>query len=248
MAQILTHDPKIIQPELNREEIQIEIKPSFPALITGRWDHKYEKFYIWSVFLSLVVISVFAQLVFPTKFSWITKTISDQGSFVANPSGHLLWRIGVIINGIAHIPHILYIKNHIGFIHPKLANLFGVVGISSAVGFSLVGLISMDYGPIHYVFALIAFVGYYFAGNFTFLIINRKSNPAYVKFKKSGLLKLFYLFFNVSGLGCLFSFLFYETPTNQRIYPPVEWAFLIAICIWLLIWPRMIKTINSAKK
>ena len=247
MAQALSQKYNSIQTELNQENSQLEIRPSLISLLRGRWEGKYQILYIWAVCFALVGVSAFAQIVFPTRFNWITHTISEMGSIEANPSGHLLWRIVVIINGIAHIPHILYIKNHIGFIHPKLANLFTAIGISSALGFSLVGLIPLDYGPIHYIFALIAFVGYYFAGNITFIILSLKSNPAVKRIRKSKMMKSLLLIFNVSGLACLFSFLFYETPTNQRIYPPAEWLFLISICVWLLLWPRIVSMMYNVQ-
>jgi hypothetical protein len=247
MATILSQKHNFILTKENQENFKIEVQPTFTSLIHGQWDNKNQNFYIWSVLFALIAISIFAQITFPVRFNWIVHTISEQGSSKANPDGHLLWRIGVIINGIAHIPHLLYIKNNIEFIHSKLTKIFAIIGISSAIGFSLVGLISLDSGPIHYVFALLAFVGYYFAGNFTFIILHLKSNPALKYFKKSRWLKGFYLFFNITGLSCLFSFLFYETTSNQRIYPPVEWLFLISICLWLILWPTFIAKIKHAQ-
>lgn len=221
-------------------------------LINGRSPREIQVIYIWSVFLTLTAVSILAQIFYPADFSLLSNTISQQGSIHENPIGSIIWRIGVILNGFAHIPHIFYIEHHLKPYNQKKAKFMRNFGIISAISFSLVGLFSIEYGAIHYIAALFAFWGYYFTGNISFNILNRElkekstiSDNQYRRIRRFSL--YFSIYFNISGALCLSSFLINKIFFNKDLWPPVEWNYLIAICVWLLLWPTIVKTLESSK-
>ena len=209
-------------------------------LVMGKSVSSVQNIYIRIVFSEVVIVSLIAQFLFPTPFNFLLHTISDQGSFAMNPTGSLIWRIGVIINGIAHIPHIFFIyqkTSRINSLWAKISTLFGLI---AAIGFSLVGLISLDFGASHYVVAVLAFVGYYVTAILDFIILYNKKSPIKDFMKKSPWIILFIIYYILSGVLCLGTFILSEIfPFFMLFYPALEWNYLLAICIFLWIWPRL---------
>ncbi len=226
------------------EKVQI-----FEKILSGRTTKKIQRFYIWSVFLGLTAISIIAQILFPADFSLLSHTISQQGSILQNPIGSIIWRIGVVINGFAHIPHILYIEHHLSAFNRKKAVKMRWIGIISAIGFSLVGLFSIEFGIFHYIFALIAFWGYFFTANLSFNILNSEIRQNRLSTQQSSRVRkfsqYFSVYFNLSGALCLCSFIINYFFFNKEVWPPLEWNYLIAICIWLLFWPFIVKILEQ---
>jgi hypothetical protein len=227
---------------------QTKSKPSFYHLLTGKSSRKFQLIYIWTVFLFLTAISIIAQIMYPGEFSLWSNTISEQGSPSLNPIGSIIWRIGVIFNGIAHIPHLLYIEFHLKKYNIIKAKWVRNIGIIAALGFSFIGFIPMDSGLIHDIIALIAFWGYYFAAIISFNILNKELNKEKVNQKVRKKIfrfsKGFSIYFNCSGALCLASFMFNSFFTYNDVWPPAEWNYLIAICLWLLFWPPIVKTLE----
>jgi hypothetical protein len=221
-------------------------------LIQGKSPKNIQLLYIWSVFLFLTAVSIIAQVLYPTQFSILTHTISEQGSISKNPVGSIVWRIGVILNGFGHIPHIFYIHYHLKKLNPRKALIVKYLGIFAAIGFSFVGLVSLDYGMIHYVFAVIAFIGYFITAIITFTILNQDRLYFRHTSKQNSNISLFSnifaLYFKVSGIFCLGSFLINGVFLHKDVSPILEWNYLMAICIWLLAWPWIVKQIESKPK
>lgn len=219
---------------------RLDYQTFWSDLVMGKSISYVQNIYIWIVFSELVIVSLIAQFLFPTPFNFLLHTISDQGSFAMNPTGSLIWRIGVIINGIAHIPHIFFIyqkTSRINSLWAKISTLFGLI---AAIGFSLVGLISLDFGASHYVMAVLAFVGYYVTAILDFIILYDKKSPIKDFMKKSRWIKLFIVYYVISGALCLGAFILSEIfPFFTLFYPVLEWNYLLAICVWLGIWPRL---------
>ena len=210
------------------------------VLISGKSVSRIQKTYIWIVFSELLIVSVIAQYLFPTPFNFLIHTISDQGSFAMNPTGSLIWRIGVIINGIAHIPHIFFIYQKTSQINSRWAKISTIFGIIAAIGFSLVGLISLDFGVSHYIMAIFAFVGYYITAIIDFILLFNKKSPIRDFMKKSRGVQLFIVYYIISGALCLGAFILSEIfPPFIAFYPILEWNYLLAICSWLGLWPSL---------
>lgn len=128
---------------------------------------------------------LFFNYFFPTRFNYQVNIISDQGNAALDPAGGLIWKIGVVINGIAHFPHIFYIYNKINpinFLWGRISTLFGLI---AAVGFIFVGAIPVDYGTSHNICSIFAFVGYFVAVILNFLILHTKKSPIKDKMHKS---------------------------------------------------------------
>lgn len=203
-------------------------------------------FYTWGVFLSLVMVSIIAQLNFPTRFNILTNTVSEQGSIHLNPVGGLIWRIGVIINGIIHIPHNLFVHKKISSINPLWSTISAISSIIAAVAFSFVGAIPVDYGFFHYLAATFAFVGYYVSGILDFIIISSKSSPISDFMKNSKIALVFFIYFLFSGAGCLVSFIFSGNfEFSAMLFPILEWNYLMVICIWILSWIYLFPKFNE---
>ena len=202
--------------------------------------------YTWGVFLSLVVVSLIAQLNFPTRFNILTNTISEQGSIVLNPVGGSIWRIGVMINGITHIPHNLFVYKKISSINPLWSKISTLFSIIAAVAFSFVGAIPLDYGFFHYFAATLAFVGYYVSGILDFIIISSKNSPISGFMENSKIAFVSIIYFLVSGAGCLFSFMLSGNfEFFAMLFPILEWNYLMVICIWILSWIYLFPKFND---
>lgn len=208
--------------------------------------------YIWIVFSGLVFVSILAQVLFPGTYSIFSNTISDQGSPQLNPLGSIFWRIGVIINGLAHIPYLLYLTRRFAQIHATKARNFKIISITAALAFSGVGIFPLDLGLIHYIMALIAFLGYYRAANLSFEIIDSLSPPikkiSAQKIDSFVVLKVFKFYFQSAGALCLASFLINKFLLQKEVSALLEWNYLGAICMWLLIWPAVIRSLNYNQK
>ncbi len=209
---------------------------SNPSLITAA-------IYMWSVFLALVLVSAIAQILYPSPFYIWTNTISEQGSISLNPNGSTIWRIGVTLNGLAHIPYLLYLSHHFRAKDSMKGTYFAGISVISAIGFSAVGLFPQDWGAIHYISALVAFVGYYIAANFSFSTFLKKSRVIH-RSNTLNWLELFRIYFNISGAACLFSFVFNKLVLGQEVSAILEWNYLLAICLWLLTWPPMLRNLS----
>ncbi|RLI63823.1 MAG: hypothetical protein DRO88_08925 [Promethearchaeia archaeon] len=247
----------------NSESQTSQLNPlPFPIKLLKKVEHKFDllprtnffrvQTYIWLVFSALVVVSIVAQILYPVPFSFLSNTISDQGSPQLNPLGSIFWRIGVIINGLAHIPYLLYLAAKFQKFNSVKARQFKRIGIFAAIGFSTVGIFPLDLGTIHYIMALIAFLGYYRAANLSFeIIIGVNSQIRYkfsLKIKTFNLVRLFKLYFRVSGALCLGSFLINKLIFQKDVSAILEWNYLLAICLWLLMWPAIIHEIESNLK
>ncbi|MHA1612414.1 MAG: hypothetical protein ACTSYU_10220, partial [Promethearchaeota archaeon] len=121
--------------------------------------------------------------------------------------------------------------------------LFTGTSLIAALGFSAVGLFSQDLGDIHYIMALVAFVGYYIAANLSFSIYLRKNQPI-SQASTLNWLGLFRIYFNTSGAACLFSFVFNKLVLHQEVSAILEWNYLLAICAWLLVWPPVFRNLS----
>ena len=234
---------KIVNKSIN-ENINQEIKRS-KINLKGKYNLAHF-FYTWGVFLSLVVVSIIAQLNLPTRFNILTNTVSEQGSIQLNPVGGLIWRIGVIINGITHIPHNLFVHKKISSINPLWSTISTVFSIIAAVAFSFVGAIPVDYGFFHYFAATFAFVGYYVSGILDFIIISSKSSPISDFMKNSKIALVFFIYFLFSGAGCLVSYIFSGNfEFSAMLFPILEWNYLMVICIWILSWIYLFPKFNE---
>lgn len=203
-------------------------------------------FYTWGVFLSLVVVSIIAQANFSTRFNIFTNTVSEQGSILLNPVGGSIWRIGVIINGITHIPHNIFVHKKISSINPLLSTISAISSIIAAIAFSFVGAIPVDYGFFHYFAATFAFVGYYISGILDFIIIRSKNSPLSDFMKSSKIILFSIIYFLVSGAGCLFSFMLSgNSELFAMLFPILEWNYLLVICIWILSWSYLFHKFNE---
>ncbi|MCF2139927.1 MAG: DUF998 domain-containing protein [Candidatus Lokiarchaeota archaeon] len=211
------------------------------------FNFRFIRSYIWIVFSGLVLVSILAQILYPTDYFFWKNTISDQGSPGLNPIGSIYWRIGVILNGIAHIPYIIYLTGKFKTIHPKKAKQFLFVGILSALGFSFVGIFPLDLGAIHYIFALIAFLGYYYTANLSFQIIESQKLFFHRNGNEKKLFPMYVLkmYFQISGILCLGSFILNKFFFDKEISAILEWNYLLAICIWLLFWPRFLHNLRK---
>ena len=249
MSGITNHNQNLT-PLHNSKKYQTFITTSDKIIkhIQGKSPKNIQLLYIWSVFLSLTAISIIAQLLYPTQFSILTHTISEQGSISRNPVGSIIWRIGVIFNGLGHIPHIFYIHHHLKNIQPKKSQFVKFLGIIAAIGFSFVGLISSDYGFFHIIFAVIAFLGYFITALISFTILNQDRHYFRYSPKQNSNISLFSnlfaLYFKVSGILCLGSFLVNGVFLKKDVNPLLEWNYLLAICIWLLAWPWIVEQIE----
>ena len=208
--------------------------------------HKVHFFYTLGVLVSLIVVSIIAQAKFSTKFSIFLNTISEQGSIAMNPLGGKIWRIGVIINGIAHIPHNLFIYKNISPINRFWSKISMVLSLIAAIGFSFVGAIPVDYGDFHNLASIFAFVGYYISAILSFIIIYSKNSPLHDMMINSKIAAVFVIYFLFSGAGCLLSsILSSKFSIFALIYPILEWNYLLAICTWFLLWIFLLPKLNK---
>lgn len=226
--------------EIRHELDTLEILPTSPRKTPA------VLLYIWGVFLTLVAISIVAQIQFPDSFKIWTNTISDQGSPTLNPQGHLFWRIGVILNGLLHIPYIHYLSQKLMVLDYRRAHQMKRIGVISAIGFCLVGVFPLDLGTIHYLMAVIAFLGYYITASISFKIIRQNKMRLIISKdpkiqKRIEFLSVFQSYFQIAGAICLFSFIFNTFVLGQEISALLEWNYLFAICFWLLVWPPILK-------
>ena len=212
------------------------ISKSIPTLVKA-------SIYMWSVFSALVLVSAIAQILYPESFYIWSNTISAQGSSTLNPEGSTIWRIGVALNGLAHIPYLLYLSRHFRTENPLKGYSFAGIGVIAALGFSAVGIFPQDLGSIHYIVALVAFVGYYIAANLSFSIFLKTSRTIHQS-NTLNWLTLFRIYFNLSGAACLFSFVFNKFVLGGEVSAILEWNYLLAICSWLLIWPQVLRNLS----
>ncbi|QEE14279.1 hypothetical protein DSAG12_00090 [Promethearchaeum syntrophicum] len=241
-----TEPQEIYEKESKKKEIYLKSGINKKKIYSKGMENWVHFIYTWSILLGLAVVSIIAQAKFPTRFNYFINTISEQGSIILNPIGGIVWRIGVLINGIAHIPHNLLVYKKIFYINPLWSKISTIFALIAAVSFSFVGAIPVDYGTYHNLASIFAFVGYYISAILGFIILASKNSPLgnYLRNSKKALGFLIYFLF--SGAGCVFSsILSSKIVFVAAIYPFLEWNYLLAICIWFVSWVYLLPKLKK---
>lgn len=202
------------------------------------------------LFILLIILITtygYALWVFPGKYQFLRMSVSSLGNTIKNPQGHTIWSIGMMIAGLGIIPYILFLFRQLRPIACITTYIFTIILLLSAIGVFGVGIFSEDSGLIHYVFAGMAFFGFFTAYSFNMytLIKSIRDKMGWIKIWQ---LVLIYLITDVVMLGFLTAFIFYWLYYFWRIFifmmylPLWEWLLLGSYIFYLyaiyLIFPK----------
>ena len=202
-------------------------------VMKGKASTKQTKNYLLFIVIIYFAISVYAQIVFTESYSIFRNTISDQGSLILNPDGYKIWNFGMIILGILTIPHFLYLYNLLKSLSVVISTISTALGIICSISLSFIGIFPMDFRTSHSIFAGICFIGIFIKANLDLIlfIIERKKKREKSNSKLSNfiVIGIFYAIFNASFLVMMITY-----SINDNIVPFWEWAYFIAILVWML--------------
>ena len=203
-------------------------------VMKGKASTKHTRNYLILLISIFLIISIYAQIVFPEPYSIFRNTISDQGGIMLNPIGHKIWNFGIFLLGILTIPHFLYLYNILKSLSIVYSTLSTTLGILCSLSMSFVGIFPLDFKVPHGIFAGICFIGTFIKANsdlILYVIERRKQRGQKYAFKvpKYIMIGIFYVIFNVSFLMMMGTFII-----NMKLVPFWEWAYFISILVWIL--------------
>ncbi|MHA1734737.1 MAG: DUF998 domain-containing protein, partial [Promethearchaeota archaeon] len=190
--------------------------------------------------LLAVVLAVFgfgtlyAQAVFPGRYSILENHVSDQGGIHDNPRGFLVFDTCVVATGILLVPFFLWLARRLLPTTPPLSYLAVTSGIIGSLGFSMVGAFPEDLGTIHEVAAGLAFGGLGASAFFCFLIMARKM---WLRDQWPKPWQFALLYGQIVAVGVLA--VLFQTKTvvgvDPRLYswPPWQWSLMLSLLAWL---------------
>ncbi|RLI66513.1 MAG: hypothetical protein DRO88_01610 [Promethearchaeia archaeon] len=220
---------------------------SITNFLTGK-SHKHT----YGIFLFILLIILlcsygYALWSFPGQYQFLRMSVSSLGNTLKNPIGHYFWRFGMVVAGIGIIPYIFFLFQQLRSIARITTYIFTIILIFSAIGVIGVGIFSEDSGIIHYLFAGLAFFGFFTAFSFNMytLIKTIKDGKGWIKIWQ---LVLIYLIADLVMLGFLTAFTFYWLYYFWKIFifmmylPLWEWLLLGSYIFYLyaiyLIFPK----------
>jgi hypothetical membrane protein len=176
-----------------------------------------------AVLISLVSILI-SSIYYNGSYSILNNWISDLGSSIKNPYGHIYFCAGCVLTGIAIIITILGLEKWMTK-NRKQDNLILIsryCGLLMAFALIMVGVFSEDYGKIHYFWA-----SAYFLLVFIFLIIVNialKNHPNYI------IWIYYYTFVTV-----LINFIFIFSVIIGFQIPILEWLAVLSGLLWIVL-------------
>jgi len=160
------------------------------------------------ILVILLGTNIFAILKYPTTYSFLRRSVSSLGNRYKSPDGYIMWSIGMCFAGIFLIPYVLFLFRKFRPIARITSIVSTSILIPSCIGFFGVGIFSEDTGWIHYVFASLAFFGFFvgFSFNMYILIKSYKDKRGWPKIWQ---IVILYFIIDFIMLGFLYAFTMY---------------------------------------
>lgn len=221
---------------------------------------KHHKIYLFLTIGIFFAFQISSAILFPGEFTIFNNNVSNLGNLIINPKGHWLFNAGVMITGVLVIPNFLYIYKVFmrfsgNFISLLFTRLSIISCISGSIGFFFIGIFSEITGIVHFIFAGIAFVGFFTGAIILFFITLVKDTL------RKNLLSKRHLIFGFSSLYFqlfviwICAIIVIGTDVSSIFdfsgwivnYPFWEWGQFISLILWTFLFPFFIKH-KSQKK
>ncbi|WP_457557831.1 hypothetical protein [Candidatus Harpocratesius sp.] len=204
----------------------ISISRRFLDFLKGK-SHKHAYGVLLFCLLIILIGSyTYAILKFPVHYQFLRMSVSSLGNTIKNPIGHSIWSLSMCIAGLGLVPYIFFLFHQLRQIAKITTYIFTIILLFSALGVFGVGIFSEDSGLIHYIFAGLAFFGFFTAFSFNMytLIKSIKDKMGWIKIWQ---LVCMYLVSDVIMIGFLTAFIFYWLYYFWRIY-----FFMMYLPLW----------------
>lgn len=154
---------------LNRKKIDGQFqkegrKTQLLAFIIGQSSRKSYAFYLLVLLDMIIVIFAFSISIYPSPYSFLTDYISNLGIFYENPSGYLVFNLGLKIFGFLSIPLVFFIFRE-GRDESEISLIFTLI---STIGIGFVGIFPGYIRIPHLISASLVFGGFFIANNVYF--------------------------------------------------------------------------------
>lgn len=140
------------------------------AILSGRTSKRVHAIFLLVTFVIFLFGVIYAQIVFPGRYSILNNWISDQGGIRNNPSGHMLFNICLIVAGSMLTNHFIWVYRRLLPTKSFLAKSHMFTGIIGCFGIVLVGIFPQDFELPHNIAGVLAFGGFYLSALFMFAI------------------------------------------------------------------------------
>lgn len=229
------------------------------SIFNKKISEKSHRIYLFLTISIFFAFQISSALLFPGEFTIYNNNVSNLGNLNINPEGHWLFNAGVMITGVLVIPNFLYIYKIFmrftgNFISLLFTRLSIISCISGSIGFFFIGVFSEISGIVHYVFATIAFGGFFTGAIILFFLFLVKDTLRKNLLSKRPLIFGFFSLYFQLFVIWISAGVFIGTDISSILdfsgwivnYPFWEWGQFTSLILWTFLFPFFIKH-NSQK-
>jgi hypothetical membrane protein len=200
---------------------------------------------LWGFFWCICLV---AQMLYPVPYNIMNDHVSNQGSILRNPDGHIVWNIGIIITGIFLIPSVLFVYRQFRLKIPSgtrdssILFVLLVSGLTGCLGFVLVGIFPSEIAILHQIGGVSFFFGAAISVNCHFWLIFRNvsnnwflKNHFLVTWILGTVMNVFFLLMLTVSWFEPSNFPNFSGDPRWFDFPVWEWLSFVSICLpWML--------------